>query len=111
MATFDFLFFFLVLYQTNFFFLKQLDALIGSMNTKGERERALKKQLEKFYNKIWSANLSLPIIDICISRMKFNAGTGISSSCNCSYLWSSIYNLNLMVKIHHLQPCLEKCNF
>ncbi|XP_057770137.1 LOW QUALITY PROTEIN: uncharacterized protein LOC130989969 [Salvia miltiorrhiza] len=35
-------------YQTR----EELDALIGSMNTKGERERALKKQLEKFYNKI-----------------------------------------------------------
>ncbi|KAG6396274.1 hypothetical protein SASPL_142421 [Salvia splendens] len=37
-------------YQTT----EELDALIGSMNTKGERERALKKQLEKFYNKICS---------------------------------------------------------
>ena len=33
------------------------------MNTKGERERALKKQLEKFYNNIWSADLSLSIIN------------------------------------------------
>ncbi|KZV47595.1 hypothetical protein F511_12864 [Dorcoceras hygrometricum] len=31
---------------------EELDALIGSLNTKGERERALKKQLQKFYNKI-----------------------------------------------------------
>ncbi|CAA2967409.1 Hypothetical predicted protein [Olea europaea subsp. europaea] len=30
----------------------ELDALIGSLNPKGERERALKKQLEKNYNKI-----------------------------------------------------------
>ncbi|GER49664.1 DDT domain-containing protein [Striga asiatica] len=35
-------------YQTK----DELDALIGSMNQKGVRERALKKQLEKFYNKI-----------------------------------------------------------
>ncbi|KAH6812610.1 hypothetical protein C2S51_021628 [Perilla frutescens var. frutescens] len=35
-------------YQTK----EELDALIGSMNPKGERERALKKQLQKFYNKI-----------------------------------------------------------
>jgi hypothetical protein len=32
--------------------LQQLDALIGSLNTKGIRERALKQQLEKFYDKI-----------------------------------------------------------
>ncbi|XP_051127035.1 uncharacterized protein LOC127248630 [Andrographis paniculata] len=32
----------------------QLDALIGSLNTKGMRERALKKQLQKFYSKICS---------------------------------------------------------
>ncbi|XP_073294787.1 uncharacterized protein [Primulina huaijiensis] len=31
---------------------EELDALIGSLNPKGERERALKKQLQKFYNKI-----------------------------------------------------------
>ncbi|KAK1439538.1 hypothetical protein QVD17_05358 [Tagetes erecta] len=30
----------------------ELDALIGSLNEKGEREKALKKQLEKRYNKI-----------------------------------------------------------
>ncbi|KAL8473365.1 hypothetical protein ACS0TY_030267 [Phlomoides rotata] len=35
-------------YQTK----EELDALIGSLNTKGERERALKKQLQKFYDKI-----------------------------------------------------------
>ncbi|KAI3451649.1 hypothetical protein Pfo_008314 [Paulownia fortunei] len=37
-------------YQTK----EELDALIGSLNPKGERERALKKQLQKFYNKICS---------------------------------------------------------
>lgn len=31
----------------------QVDALKGSLNCKGERERALHKQLEKFYGKIW----------------------------------------------------------
>ncbi|RAL45536.1 hypothetical protein DM860_016028 [Cuscuta australis] len=31
---------------------EELDALIGSLNVKGVRERALKKQLEKFYDKI-----------------------------------------------------------
>ncbi|KAK4477747.1 hypothetical protein RD792_017008 [Penstemon davidsonii] len=31
---------------------EELDALIGSLNPKGVRERALKKQLQKFYNKI-----------------------------------------------------------
>ncbi|CAI9758365.1 unnamed protein product [Fraxinus pennsylvanica] len=31
---------------------EELDALIGSLNPKGERERALKKQLKKNYNKI-----------------------------------------------------------
>ncbi|KAL7141867.1 hypothetical protein ABFS83_08G083100 [Erythranthe nasuta] len=31
---------------------EELDALIGSLNTKGERERALKQQLQKFYNRI-----------------------------------------------------------
>ncbi|XP_073280581.1 uncharacterized protein [Primulina huaijiensis] len=31
---------------------EEFDALIGSLNPKGERERALKKQLQKFYNKI-----------------------------------------------------------
>ncbi|GER36224.1 DDT domain-containing protein [Striga asiatica] len=36
-------------YQTK----EELDALIGSMNQKGVRERALRKQLEKFYDKIW----------------------------------------------------------
>lgn len=55
-------------------FLKQLDALIGSMNTKGVRERALKKQLQKFYNKIWSVNL---VVHGKTSLHK--------SSCNCSY--------------------------
>lgn len=30
----------------------QLDALIGSLNVKGIRERALKRQLDKFYNTI-----------------------------------------------------------
>ncbi|KAK6125550.1 hypothetical protein DH2020_040713 [Rehmannia glutinosa] len=37
-------------YQTK----EELDALIGSLNPKGVRERALKKQLQKFYNKICS---------------------------------------------------------
>ncbi|KAG8383925.1 hypothetical protein BUALT_Bualt04G0064700 [Buddleja alternifolia] len=37
-------------YQTK----EELDALIGSLNPKGERERALKKQLQKFYTKICS---------------------------------------------------------
>ncbi|KAK4416611.1 hypothetical protein Salat_2486600 [Sesamum alatum] len=37
-------------YQTK----EELDALIGSLNIKGERERALKKQLQKFYDKICS---------------------------------------------------------
>ncbi|KAJ8769191.1 hypothetical protein K2173_000966 [Erythroxylum novogranatense] len=31
---------------------EELDALMGSLNIKGERERALKKQLEKFYSRI-----------------------------------------------------------
>lgn len=31
---------------------EELDALIGSLNVKGERERALKKQLENLYHKI-----------------------------------------------------------
>ncbi|XWS41143.1 hypothetical protein CRYUN_Cryun17cG0054800 [Craigia yunnanensis] len=31
---------------------EEVDALIGSLNCKGERERALQKQLEKFYGKI-----------------------------------------------------------
>lgn len=31
---------------------EELDALMGSLNVKGERERALKKQLEKFYCRI-----------------------------------------------------------
>ncbi|KAF8653156.1 hypothetical protein HU200_062602 [Digitaria exilis] len=31
---------------------EELDALMGSLNVKGIRERALKRQLEKFYNKI-----------------------------------------------------------
>uniref|UniRef100_A0A453C138 WHIM2 domain-containing protein n=1 Tax=Aegilops tauschii subsp. strangulata TaxID=200361 RepID=A0A453C138_AEGTS len=31
---------------------EELDALIGSLNIKGIRERALKQQLDKFYNKI-----------------------------------------------------------
>ncbi|XWS44546.1 hypothetical protein CRYUN_Cryun15aG0055300 [Craigia yunnanensis] len=31
---------------------EEVDALIGSLNYKGERERALQKQLEKFYGKI-----------------------------------------------------------
>nr|CAB3450050.1 unnamed protein product [Digitaria exilis] len=34
---------------------EELDALIGSLNVKGIRERALKRQLEKFYNKISNA--------------------------------------------------------
>ncbi|KAG6499672.1 DDT domain-containing protein DDB_G0282237-like [Zingiber officinale] len=33
----------------------ELDALLGSLNPKGERERGLKRQLEKHYNKISSA--------------------------------------------------------
>ncbi|KAM0940236.1 putative transcription factor & chromatin remodeling DDT family [Dioscorea sansibarensis] len=33
---------------------EELDALLGSLNPKGERERALKKQLEKLYN--WISN-------------------------------------------------------
>ena len=33
-------------------FFLQLDALMGSLNVKGIREKALKRQLEKFYNKI-----------------------------------------------------------
>lgn len=32
---------------------EQLDALMGSLNSKGEREKALLKQLEKFYSRIW----------------------------------------------------------
>ncbi|KAL6520010.1 hypothetical protein OROHE_017153 [Orobanche hederae] len=35
-------------YQTK----EEFDALIGSLNNKGVREKALKKQLQKFYNKI-----------------------------------------------------------
>ena len=31
---------------------EQLDALMGSLNCKGERERTLKQQLEKFYSRI-----------------------------------------------------------
>ncbi|KAJ7957110.1 DDT domain-containing protein [Quillaja saponaria] len=31
---------------------EELDALMGSLNCKGERERALRKQLEKYYNRI-----------------------------------------------------------
>ncbi|XP_052191150.1 uncharacterized protein LOC127800530 isoform X2 [Diospyros lotus] len=31
---------------------EELDAFMGSLNPKGERERALKKQLEKYYNRI-----------------------------------------------------------
>ncbi|XP_043709053.1 DDT domain-containing protein DDB_G0282237-like [Telopea speciosissima] len=34
---------------------EELDALMGSLNCKGERERALKKQLEKYYNRICPA--------------------------------------------------------
>lgn len=34
---------------------EELDALIGSLNIKGIRERALKRQLEKFYDKISNA--------------------------------------------------------
>ncbi|XP_037477898.1 DDT domain-containing protein DDB_G0282237-like isoform X1 [Triticum dicoccoides] len=34
---------------------EELDALIGSLNIKGIRERALKQQLDKFYNKISNA--------------------------------------------------------
>ncbi|KAL0378169.1 UNVERIFIED_CONTAM: hypothetical protein Sradi_3122400 [Sesamum radiatum] len=37
-------------YQTK----EELDALIGSLNAKGERERALKKQMQKLYSKICS---------------------------------------------------------
>ncbi|EPS70778.1 hypothetical protein M569_03983 [Genlisea aurea] len=37
-------------YQTK----EEVDALIGSLNTKGEREKALKKQLQKYYHKICS---------------------------------------------------------
>ncbi|XP_015879710.2 uncharacterized protein LOC107415821 [Ziziphus jujuba] len=33
---------------------EEVDALMGSLNCKGERERALKKQLEKFYSRISS---------------------------------------------------------
>ena len=32
----------------------QLDALMGSLNRKGERELSLDMQLEKFYDRIWS---------------------------------------------------------
>ncbi|CAN6238353.1 unnamed protein product [Urochloa humidicola] len=34
---------------------EELDALMGSLNVKGIREKALKRQLEKFYNKISNA--------------------------------------------------------
>ncbi|KAB8095420.1 hypothetical protein EE612_023487, partial [Oryza sativa] len=34
---------------------EELDALIGSLNVKGIRERALKRQLDKFYNTISNA--------------------------------------------------------
>ncbi|KAJ4965770.1 hypothetical protein NE237_017619 [Protea cynaroides] len=34
---------------------EELDALMGSLNCKGERERALKKQLEKYYDRICPA--------------------------------------------------------
>ena len=45
----------LSLYLGNYIhILDQLDALMGSLNIKGEREWALRKQLEKFYGKIWS---------------------------------------------------------
>lgn len=32
----------------------QLDALMGSLNRKGERELSLHTQLETFYDRIWS---------------------------------------------------------
>ncbi|KAK1393405.1 hypothetical protein POM88_012461 [Heracleum sosnowskyi] len=35
-------------------FLEQLDSFIGSLNRKGVRERALKKELEDHYERIWS---------------------------------------------------------
>ncbi|THF96451.1 hypothetical protein TEA_020638 [Camellia sinensis var. sinensis] len=36
---------------------EELDAFMGSLNRKGERERALKKQLDKYYDRICSALL------------------------------------------------------
>jgi hypothetical protein len=35
---------------------EELDDLMGSLNEKGERERALKKQLEECYDTIWSVS-------------------------------------------------------
>jgi hypothetical protein len=42
--------------------LEQLAALVGSLNIKGIRERALKQQLEKFYEKIRYATEVYPQI-------------------------------------------------
>ena len=39
---------------SNLFLDFQLDALMGSLNRKGERELSLHTQLEKFYDRIWS---------------------------------------------------------
>lgn len=41
---------------------KQLDALMGSLNCKGEREKALQKQLQKFYSRMWWVSLIERII-------------------------------------------------
>lgn len=65
-SAFDFHFLFCItgFKQISLFFLKQLDALIDSMNPKGVRERALKKQLQKFYSKIWSANSTIHLYQL-----------------------------------------------
>jgi hypothetical protein len=42
--------------------LQQLDALIGSLNIEGIRERALEQELEKFYDKIRYATEVYPQI-------------------------------------------------
>ncbi|KAK3029666.1 hypothetical protein RJ639_038947 [Escallonia herrerae] len=41
-------------YRSLMAFFLQLESFMGSLNQKGEREKALRKQLEKRYSKIWS---------------------------------------------------------
>ena len=75
----------------------QLDTFVASLNRKGERERALKKQLEKYYTKIWWVNLKFVLKQI----LHFIQNILIRNSSHIPFV------LNQWTTIH----CFEKQHF
>jgi hypothetical protein len=67
--------------------LKQLDALMGSLNVKGIRERALKQQLEKFYSKI---RYAVTIGNLTLGSLYCTKGLTLYLLCEICYLVKNI---------------------